>query len=105
MIFHPEFGNDFADQLSVTKKAHHGAFRNDNSHGFGDCAYIGGGNMAATKSQRDVHLRGHGIEIATRGENDTRVTDHKPTIQLGQFLDGSPWIEISEMPRRLRMTH
>src|SRR6266581_1052050 len=97
MIHHPELRNNFADQFSVTKNAYYRAFRNHNSHSFGNCTHISSGNMTATESQRRVHLCGHGIEIAARGKENSLETYHKPAVQLCQFLDGSAEIEIGDM--------
>ena len=103
VIHHPNLGNDFADQLSMTEKSHYGTLRNHNTDRFGNRTDVGGGNMAATKSQRNIHLCGHGVEIATRGKKNPGVTYHEPTIQLRQFLNRSPEIEIRKIPRRLGM--
>jgi hypothetical protein len=103
MIQHPDLGNDFADQLSMTEKPHHRTLRDDNSYGFGNCAHVGGGDVTAAESQRDVHLRGHGVEVAARGKDNSGPTYDEPTIQLRQFLDGSAEIEMGEVARRLRM--
>jgi hypothetical protein len=50
---------------------------------------FGGGNVTAAEPQRHVHWRRHGIEVAARGKDNSFPTDHEPTIQLRQFLDGS----------------
>src|SRR5207302_9032990 len=101
MIDHPEFRNDFADQLSVTKNAHHRAFRNHNSHSFGDCTHVSGGNVTTAESERNFYFRCDAVEIATRGNDNSCLTYHKPTIELRQFLHGSSKIEIGDMSRRL----
>src|SRR5579863_6604301 len=103
MIHHPKLRNDFTDQLSVTKNAYDGTFRNHNSNGFSNCTHVRGGNMTATESQRDLHFRCDSIEIATRGKNNSCLTYHEPTIELSQFLDGSPKIRIGDISRRLRV--
>src|SRR5580692_9381546 len=41
MIHHPDFGNDFANQLSVTEKAYHRTFGNYNRHRPGDSTHVG----------------------------------------------------------------
>ena len=89
MIHHPNLGNDFADQLSMTEKSDYRALRDDNSNSFGNCAHVGGGNVTAAESQRHVHLCGHGIEIAACGKDNSFATDHEPAVQLCQFLDRS----------------
>jgi hypothetical protein len=64
----------------------------------------GSGNVTAAESQRHVHFRGHGIEVAARGENNSVATHDEPTVQLRQLLDGSAQIEIGDMPRSLRVS-
>ena len=54
MIHHPNLGNDFTDQLSVTEKAHHRTLRNHNTKGLGNSTHVGGGNVTAAESQRHV---------------------------------------------------
>ncbi len=97
MIHHPNLGNDFADQVSMTEESHHRTLRNDNSHGFGNCAHVGGGDVTAAESQRHVHLCSHGVEVAARGKKNSFTTYHKPAVQLRQFFDGSAEIEIVEV--------
>jgi len=92
VIHHPNLGNDFADQLTMTEKPHHRTLRDDNSHGFSNCAQVRGGNVTATESQRHVHLCSHGIEIAARGKENSLATYHEPAVQLRQFLDSSAQI-------------
>src|SRR5580700_1800541 len=104
MIHHPDLGNDFANQVSVTEKAYHRTLGDYNAHRLGNGAHVGGGNVTAAESQRHVHLCGHGVEVAARGKDDALATYHEPTVQLRQFLDGSAEIEIGDMSRRLRMT-
>src|ERR1700733_12179258 len=98
VIHHPNLGNDFADQLTVTEEPHHRTLRDDNPHGFGNCTHIGGGNVTAAESERDVHLRGYRVEVAAGGEENSFPTDDEPTVQLRQFFDGSAEIEIRDMP-------
>src|SRR5580698_3310157 len=97
MIQHPKLGNDFSNQLSMTEEPYQRTFRDDNSHGFGNCAHVGGGDVTAAKSERHVHLRGYRIEVAARGEDNSFATHNEPTIQLRQFLDGSAKIEIGNV--------
>src|SRR5258708_7100542 len=97
MIHHPDLGNDFANQLSVTEKAYHRTLGDHNTHRLGDGAHVGGGNVTAAESQRHVHFRGHSIEVAARGKENSFPTDHEPAIQLRQFLDRSAEIEIGDV--------
>ena len=97
MVHHPNLGNDFADKLSMTEKPHQRTFRNDNPHGFGNCAHVGCSDVAAAESERHVHLRVYRIEVAACGEDNPFATHNEPTIQLRQFLDGSTEIEIGDM--------
>ena|SRR5882672_12311279 len=94
MFHHPNLGNDFADQLSMTEKSHHGALGNHNAYRFGNSTHVGGRNVTAAESQWHVHLCGHSIEVAARGKENSFPTYHEPAIQLRQFLD---------VPRRLRL--
>jgi len=97
MIHHPDLGNDFADQLSMTEKSHHRTLGNHNTYRVGDSTHIGGGNVTAAESQRHVHLCGHGIEVAARGKDNSFAAYHEPTVQLRQFFDGSAEIEIGDV--------
>src|SRR5271168_2284222 len=45
VIHHPNLGNDFADQLSVTEKSHHRTLRDHNTHRLGDSTHVGGGDV------------------------------------------------------------
>ena len=103
VVHHPHLRNDFTDQLSMAEKSHHRTLRNYHAHRLGHSTHVGGGNMSASESQRRVHLRGHGIELATRRKHNSFAAYHKPTVQLRQFLDGSAEIEIADMSRSLRM--
>jgi hypothetical protein len=78
VVHPPNLWNDFTDQLSGQKLGH--------------STHAGGGNLAAAESQRHVHLCGHGIEVAARRKHNCSAADHKPTVQLRQFLDGSEWL-------------
>ena len=59
MIGHPKFRNNFADQVPVTKKPNHRALRNDDAHGLGHRAHVGGGNVTATEPEWHLHLSGY----------------------------------------------
>src|ERR1700730_9676043 len=82
LVLHPKLRNDFADQLSMTEKSHHRTLRTHNAHRFGSRTHVGSRNVTAAESQRHVHLCGHGVEVAARGEENSVVTYHEPTIQL-----------------------
>ena len=68
------------------------------------------GERAPTGLERFVVLDncidfcGDSIEIAARGKDNSVAAYYKPTVQLRQFLDGSPEIEIGDMSRRLGMS-
>src|ERR1700730_9473878 len=47
MIHHPDLGNDFANQLSVTEKAYHRTLGDHNTHRLCDGTHVGGGNGTA----------------------------------------------------------
>src|SRR6267378_5620159 len=97
MIHHPHLGNDFANQLSMTEKSHQRTLGNHNTHCPGDSTHVGGGNVTAAESQRHVHLCGHSIEIAASGKENSFAAYHEPAIQLRQFFDSSPEIEIGDV--------
>ena len=78
----------------MAEKSHHRTLRNHNTNCLGHCTHIGGGNVTAAESERNIHLRSHSVEIAASGEHNSVVTHYKSTIQLCQFFDGSPQIEI-----------
>jgi hypothetical protein len=97
VIHHPKLGNDFSDQMSMAEEPHHRTLRNYNANGFGHSAHVGGGNVTTAKSERNIHLCGHRVEVAARGQDDSVVTHHEPTIELRQLLNGSAKIEIGDM--------
>ena len=97
MIHHPDLGNDFANQLSVTEKAYHRTLGDHNTHRLSDRTHVGGGNVTAAESQRDVHFCRHSIEVAARGKENSLTTYHEPAVQLRQFFDGSAEIEIGDV--------
>src|SRR5208282_960267 len=45
VIHHPNLGNDFAHQLSMTEKPHDRTLRDDNSNRFGNCTHVRGGDV------------------------------------------------------------
>ena len=81
MIHHPDLGNDFAHQLSVTEKAYHRTLRDHNTHRLGDGTHVGGGNMTAAESQWHVYLCGHGIKVAARGNRFEEWDDMNENTQ------------------------
>src|SRR5258706_4337634 len=103
MIHHPKLGNDFADQLSMTEKSHHRTLGHYNTHRLSHSTHVGGSNVTAAESQRHVPKCGCGVEVAARGKDNSVMTYHETTIQLRQFLDGSPEIEIGDVAGRLGM--
>jgi len=94
MIHHPNLGNDFSDQSSMTEKPHHRTLGNHHTDSLGNRTHVGSGKVTAAESQRHVHLCGHGIEVAARGKEDSIVGHDEPSIQLRQFFDGSAPVEI-----------
>ena len=97
MIHHPNLGNDFRDQPSTTEKSHYRAFGNYNTERLGNGTHVGGGNVTAAKFQRHVHFCGHRVEVAARRKDSSFAAHDEATIQLRQFLDGSPQIEIGDV--------
>src|ERR1700757_4543395 len=97
MIHHPDFRNDLANQLSMTEESHERAFGNHNTHRPGDSTHVGGGDVTAAESQRHVHLRGHSIEVAAGGKENSSAAYNEPAVQLRQFFDGSPEIGIGDV--------
>ncbi len=99
MIHHPNLGNDFANQLSVTEKAYQRTLGDHDTHRTGDSTHVGGGNVTAAEPQRYVHRCGHSIEVATRGKENSFAAYHEPAVQLGQLFDRSAEIGIGDVDR------
>jgi hypothetical protein len=97
MIHHPNLGNDFADQLSMTEKPNHRTLRDHNTYRLGDSAHVGGGDVTATESERHVHSRGRGIEVAARGKDGSFATDHEPESSCANSLIVPRRFEIGDV--------
>ena len=74
MFHHPHFGNDLANQLSVTEKPHHRTLGNHNSNRIGQCAHIRCGNVTAAESERHVHLCKCGVRKPWRTRSTRPIT-------------------------------
>lgn len=96
VIHHPDLGNNFRDQLSMTKKSYHRTLRNHNSRSPGDGTHVGGGSVTTAESQRHIHFCGHRVEVTARGKDCSFAAYDEATVQWRQFFDGSPQIEISD---------
>ncbi len=80
VFHHPHLGDDFADQLSMAEESNHRTLGNYDAYGIRRSAHIGGGDVTASKSQRNFHLGSHCIEITARGKNNPAVTHHESAI-------------------------
>jgi hypothetical protein len=97
MIHHPDLGNDFANQVSVTEKAYHRTLGDYNTHRLGNGTHVGGGNVTAAESQRHVHFCGHSIKLAARGKENSFTAHHERVVELRQFFDCSAEIEVGDV--------
>src|SRR4029077_12518288 len=103
VIDHPKLRNDFSDQFAVAKESNHRTLRNHDPDSIGYGTHVCGGDVTAAESQRHVRARNHRVEVTAGRKKDSAATDHKATIQLRQFLDRPPKIEITHVARQLRM--
>src|ERR1700758_2967891 len=95
MICHPELGNDFGDEVAVTEKPDHRAFRYDDAHCLGDRAHVGGCDVTAAEPEWHLDLRGYSVQISACRKENPVATHHEAAVQLCQFLNGSAEVEIS----------
>ena len=63
-VHHPQLRNNFGNQLTVAEQSHNGALGNNHGDRFCRGAHVGGGNMTAAQSQRQLNLRSHRIEVS-----------------------------------------